>query len=294
MDEEFKANFKKLMEDSGETRKLCTAMNEKISKITDEVNELKMDNEANKSDIDFLLRENYELKVKINNMDQYSRKSNLIICGIPYKEEEVLREVAKKLATKLEINLEDYEIAAIHRLPAKNKDTVPPIIIKLNNLDVKNKLIIQAKKLKPKCSDIGFKDSNPVYIDDHLTRSTLGIWMMAKKMREEGTLFYAQCREGKVKIRINENSHPIVIHAVEQLQQIHQEYGAKELEGGRAEKQNNKRSTTDRSPEVTTSPPARNKKFQEYPPQTSQGRGGRFIQTRMYNYSAKNNKSKVK
>lgn len=40
-------------------------------------------NERNKRDIDQLYRENAELRQEINEMDQYNRKANVIIYGIP-------------------------------------------------------------------------------------------------------------------------------------------------------------------------------------------------------------------
>ena len=181
MDEKFKEDFKKLVEDVGITKKLCMSMNERLTKISREIEILKKDNEMNKSDIQHLLCENYELRLKLNEMEQYNKKSNLIIQGVPVVEVEDLMDVATKLANKLKVDLKDYDVAALHRLPSKKKDNeAPPIIVKLNNLGKKSQLYNQAKKMKPKCSDIGLQNNTPIFVDEHLTKESLITWMMAK------------------------------------------------------------------------------------------------------------------
>lgn len=49
MDEQFKANFKKLMDNVDETKRLFRTMSENVTKIMEEIDDLNIDNETNKN-----------------------------------------------------------------------------------------------------------------------------------------------------------------------------------------------------------------------------------------------------
>jgi len=66
-----------------------------------------------------------ELKQRINEMDQYHRKQDIIISGLEEKEQETeedLLETIQEVAKSLGVPLEPYDVNAFHRLaPNKNK-----------------------------------------------------------------------------------------------------------------------------------------------------------------------------
>lgn len=123
----------------------------------------------------------------VYDLEQYSKKSNLIIRGIPYDEKEDLYVWIEKLANKLEINIQLYHICAIHRL--LSRQAIPPIVVMLNNFNVKRELITRAKKRKLIARDFGAGNS-PIYVNEHLSAYTMSLLNEAKKQRDLGMLKY--------------------------------------------------------------------------------------------------------
>lgn len=119
-------------------------------------------------------QENINLSRKLNELDQYSRKINVIIHGIPPKKGENPRETTKKFTSEIiGIQIADHEINAVHRL--KVKKGMPPFIVCLNNLDTKEELIQWSRENK--------KEVNPApyYINEHLSKYTESLLKEARK-----------------------------------------------------------------------------------------------------------------
>lgn len=101
---------------------------------------------------------------RVEDLERYSSKNNLIISGIPYDKNEEIYGKVKMVVAELELTLYDYDICTAHHLPARNG--VPDIIVKLLRNDTKVALIITAKKKHLEVQGIS------VYLDDHLLPST--------------------------------------------------------------------------------------------------------------------------
>ena len=77
-----------------------------------------------------------EVDLRIDDMEQYSRRSCLVVTGVPEKAEENTDDIILNTATqKLGIKLELHEIAKLHRLGTKkeSKEGQPmhrPIVVK--------------------------------------------------------------------------------------------------------------------------------------------------------------------
>lgn len=90
----------------------------------------------------------YESKIEM--MEQYNRRNNVIISGIPVKVNENVRQIVLDLAQVWNIPLHDLEIVAAHRLFAKSG--MPDIIAKLLVRD-KVGQIIKKSKAEKKATD---------------------------------------------------------------------------------------------------------------------------------------------
>ncbi|XP_070392637.1 uncharacterized protein [Dermacentor albipictus] len=67
-------------------------------------------------------QENQELRQQVNELEQYSRRQNLEIVGLPYHVNENLLEKLNVLATDLELPpLSEADVEAVHRLPSRAK-----------------------------------------------------------------------------------------------------------------------------------------------------------------------------
>ena len=95
-----------------------------------------------------------EVDLRIDDMEQYSSRSCLVVTGVPEKAEENTDDIILNTATqKLGIKLELHEIAKSHRLGTKkeSKEGQPihrPITVKFVSDRSKQKLFHQKKKLK--------------------------------------------------------------------------------------------------------------------------------------------------
>ena len=80
--------------------------------------------------------------------EQYSRKNNIRIVGVPEQTSEKCREVLTYLLNKkLKLKLETADVGATHRLPA-NGDRVRPIIVGFLDSDLKQAVMKKRKALK--------------------------------------------------------------------------------------------------------------------------------------------------
>jgi len=151
-----------------------------------------------KNVINQLINENRELKRNVEENEQYSKKSNVIINGVPETNDEELRKVIGEVASCLGIELHDYDLQAAHTLPSKSE--IKPIIVKFNNYDKQKEMIVQARKLKISSDALGLSPNVPIYIDEHLTKPTIELINQAKNLKKQGKLTTVLCRDGKVKI----------------------------------------------------------------------------------------------
>lgn len=103
---------------------LCSDTNVKVDAVTRDVVKLNKDNGEIKDDMKRIKEENQELKKGLVELEQYSRKGNVIINGVTSEVGEDVKSIVKKIAGKLETDLQDSNISAAHSLPSKNK--IPP------------------------------------------------------------------------------------------------------------------------------------------------------------------------
>ena len=99
-----------------------------------------------------------EASVRSNYNEQYSRKHNIKIHGVKETAKENTTEVAKKFLNDVaNVVVKDSEIVAIHRIPGK-KDKAKPILVKVQNTDVKARVMRQ----RPVVKDAGYILSDDV------------------------------------------------------------------------------------------------------------------------------------
>lgn len=154
---------------------------------------------------------------RLRELEQYSKKFNVIIRGIPKFDGENLLDIIKALAEGLEVPFHELYVSALHRLPSRGQ--TQPIILKLTNLDVKHRLIKNAKRKKLNGSCLGLGE-NPIFFDEHLTKETADLLHGAKDLRAQGKVKFAWQADGKVFVREDEGCPNIRIIEHRQLQQL--------------------------------------------------------------------------
>ena len=124
----------------------------KISELTKDKNKLIKDNEDKDKLILDLQNDKVELQNQTDASNQYVRRDNFKITGVPYREDENLIEVVQSVTRHIGREIAESEISDIHRLPNNQTDTngssAPGIIIRVNRRRVKHEIMDKKKHLR--------------------------------------------------------------------------------------------------------------------------------------------------
>ena len=222
-----------------ELRNLSEAVNtwsSKISHIESSVNcltERMNDFDQELSKLNNYCTEVDDLKLKIKELsensirsDQWVRRSNIQINGVPYKKGENLIQIVKTLASKsnFPINV-DTDVDFVTRVAVKNDttDSKPrPIILKMQARYKKDDFLSSIRKLKGLlATDIGFTGiNNPIYVNDHLSTYNKALLNNARRRSKEKGYMYCWVRNCTVMVRKTHNSPVIHISSNDCLKKI--------------------------------------------------------------------------
>ena len=107
---------------------------------------------TSKKELEEVKRRLYDVEGSHDDLEQYTRKFNLVIHGIPEREEEEDNvENVIILGKILKINLTRGDIDIVHRLNTKNKTKTRPIIVRFSNYNAK-KPTLQSQDKSTKCN----------------------------------------------------------------------------------------------------------------------------------------------
>ncbi len=112
-------------------------------------------------------------------------------------EGEDVRKIVKELGQKLQVDIQDSDMAAAHRLPAKTNN--PPLIVKFIKYEMKPSIVTASKKIKLKGGSLKYTPALPIYCSAHLTQKVKTILSAAKKLCQEGIVKYVYMRDGNSK-----------------------------------------------------------------------------------------------
>lgn len=127
--------------------------------------------------------------------DCYSRRNNVVLHGVPMKDNEDPLELVTELGDAIGVPISPDNVDAAHRLPSKNDKLPPPFIIKFVNRWRKERVMETIKRLKPTAEILGGSKSTKVFCNDHLTPKNQRLLMEAKKLKAS---FYVWSKNGNV------------------------------------------------------------------------------------------------
>ena len=119
---------------------------DKIKELEDRINSLEEKNED-------LITKNHDFCIKIDDLEQYSRRNCLLLHGVKEDDEENTDEIVlRTVAEEIGIEINEQDIDRTHRLGKPNrKDGKPrPIIVKFTRYAVRNKVYTYKRNLKGK------------------------------------------------------------------------------------------------------------------------------------------------
>ena len=195
MSEEIQDNNERLEKFNKETVDLKTSLEtsqEKFEKNFQKVNDnLSKQKQKLKEDINELWKDNDQLCERLKDLEDRSRRDNLMIDGIAEVQNEMWEQTEEILQNlfKEKLQLESISVERAHRVGNKEKNNKRTIVVKVASFKDKLKINSEAWKLK----------GTIISINEDYSKEMLEIkkekWKEAKELRNNGTyaiLFYAK------------------------------------------------------------------------------------------------------
>ena len=171
-----------------------------------------------------LLKDNNQLRVKIKlleeklvhvesecyGQDQYSRRNNFEINGIPNSvNDDDLEEKIIEVLDAIDITVDKSEIEACHRLPGKNKEKTT--IVRFVNRKLCENALKNRKKLKH-CdkTSLGFSEDQEIYFNENLCPYYKKLSWMCRQLKRDKMIVSSWTEKGIV-LKIEENAKKIKI-----------------------------------------------------------------------------------
>lgn len=203
-----------------------------LTKLQESFDSLKRDNSALKTEMDELRNNNdnlygeiHDLKLEVCDLQQYSRRDNIEIVGIPVTGGEDVYSIVAAVARAVKVPYNRDLISVAHRVPkSKEGKGHPTIVVKFLSRTTRDTWMTASRdkeRGKLKTTDVSPSlRQGDVFINEHLTVHNKMILYRAKLLVKGGKLKYAWVRDGKVLVKKEADSKAVRIWHLEGLTQV--------------------------------------------------------------------------
>ena len=149
-----------------------------------------------------------DLESKCNSLEQYGRRNNLEISGIPDSVDQTdLEDKVVEIFDKIGVDLSNDEIEACHRI-GKSKDNSKTTIIHLVNRKKCKSALFNRKKLRNiDTSSINLPNAQ-IYINENLSPANQALAFYGRKLKRAGLIFNCYTFDGVVQIKRTQHEKP--------------------------------------------------------------------------------------
>ena len=202
--------LEKLEAENDKLKQDMSSLKKAVRKAEDDVAGLNNDLDGLKSDLDSAI-------CQIDDLEQYNRKHNLEIHGIPESSEENLPDKIIKLGKVLNIHIVNNDIDICHRMAMRRSNGGPrPIIVRFRSYRAKSNLYKSKKHLR------SVSLNNYFHINENLTNYRHELFAKVRKFKKDQQLAYsAWTTDGKIFVRKSQSDQVYRVHKVEDLDNIH-------------------------------------------------------------------------
>jgi hypothetical protein len=150
----------------------------------------------------------YELEKKINQIDQYIRRENIIITGLPDNiDGDHIEQKVIEMLNKIDVKVETDDIVACHRLQKTSKEKKSKLpaktIVRFGNRKNTIKCLKNKKQLGTVYEDLGYQ--NNIFINENLCPAHQTIFDRCGKLKYEKKIARYWSFNGVVNIKLTEN-----------------------------------------------------------------------------------------
>ncbi|XP_046687722.1 uncharacterized protein LOC124373396 [Homalodisca vitripennis] len=162
-----------------------------------------------------------DLLSRVNEMEQYGRRVNLEIHGVPVRgpkvEEEDTYEVVKELGKTINVPFVPEEIHRLHRLQKRKDGNPPAIMVQFFSSQVRDKWLQAGKKSRLSDRDTG----KQVFFNENLSLYYKNLLRDTKARAKIYNYKYVWFKNGKVFVKRGEGSeNVIVIRSLDDIKKI--------------------------------------------------------------------------
>lgn len=227
---DIQANIKSLNNKYDNLQSTVNAINNQISYLSAELATLKI--KANEVDALKLKTESMEkdfevLNRRLEDLDLYSRKSNIEIQGVHEMDGENIFNIVENIASSIGCPVTPSVIDKAHRVASfSDKKKHKNIIVKFTTHHLRDNFIAAyhtAKKkqtgpYKPGLKLDSFND--PIFVNEHLTKIKRSLLKKARDICKERGYRYCWVRDAVIKVRKNNDTKPVIINSILDLDKI--------------------------------------------------------------------------
>ena len=157
----------------------------------------------------------HDLEEKYDDIEQYSRKFNLEIHGIPERKEGDIAQIILDLAEAIDADVREEDIDICHRL-YKAEGKARPIIVKFTNYDSKYEMYSKRLRLRKVDNREKFGVER-VFINENLTSRRALLYSKVRKKVKDNSVWNTWTMDGKIFLRKSPTGRPIRIKAEDDI-----------------------------------------------------------------------------
>ncbi|XP_077865439.1 uncharacterized protein LOC144352006 [Saccoglossus kowalevskii] len=201
------------------------SVNSFFEEFKKEMNALRNENKSLREQLITTERKLNGAQNEIESLQQYTRRNNLIIQGIPEKEDEITDDIVVQVAEAVGVHVSEHDIDISHRLPRNREQATSNIIVRFTRRTVRNQLYKAKKNMHSKTtSDLGIAGlrdtNNKIYINEQLTEKGKKLFHEANIKRKAAKWKYLWTDNGKILARKESGSLAVKISSLQDVQRI--------------------------------------------------------------------------
>ena len=198
-------------------------LKEDLHQVKKKLNTFQKYQNDNYKDVEYLFEQVYSMDVRLSECDQYTRRSNLVISGIPdnVDQKNLEYEVLKIIKSIGIFNVTSYQIVACHRLRKNINDKYPArTIVRFTNRKIVESCLYRGERLKQMKQQLKMN----IRFFENLSNSNEKILKECQNLFNQQWIHSYIIRNGFLKIRIKEDDNPIKIIHQDVLDNLFPEY----------------------------------------------------------------------
>ena len=161
------------------------------------------------------------LESSVNQVQQYGRRNNIVISGIPDDvADDDPEDAVTSIMEDVDVIVKNSDIEACHRIgKSDQKTTSKKTIVRFINPKYCKKVLVNRKKLINIDSEMkyNFSRNNKIFINENLTRANESIAFCGRKIKRNSKIHSCFTRDGIVVIKKTEKSKAFKVHHINVL-----------------------------------------------------------------------------